>query len=238
VVSTIGGATMTVALNGTFTDPGATANDTCAGVLPVTTIGSVNVNATGTYSLTYTATDPSGNSSASGRIVYVIDESIPTITQQPTGQTNEALTRATFTVSATSPSPFGYQWNHAGVNLANGGRISGSTSAALTISLLTNSDAGSYSVVVTNAYGAVTSSVVTLKFIAQPSAAFNCTLINGTYHFEFTGTPSAGYSVWASSVFSNWVRIGTSSEDSAGHYEFNDPTTANYPMRFYKVQWP
>jgi hypothetical protein len=62
---------MVVYLNGTFVDPGATAIDTCAGSLPVSVSGSVNVNAVGTYTLTYGATDPSGNTCAATRTVYV-----------------------------------------------------------------------------------------------------------------------------------------------------------------------
>ena len=55
-----------------FTDPGATAYDTCAGVLPVGTNGSVNVNVLGTYVISYIAADPSGNSATNSRTVNVL----------------------------------------------------------------------------------------------------------------------------------------------------------------------
>uniref|UniRef100_UPI004056A8AD immunoglobulin-like domain-containing protein n=1 Tax=Roseivirga sp. TaxID=1964215 RepID=UPI004056A8AD len=72
----------TVTLNGdqvvqvvtgsTFTDAGATASDNCSAT--VETTGSVNVNAAGSYTLTYKAIDGSGNESAEiTRTVNVID---------------------------------------------------------------------------------------------------------------------------------------------------------------------
>ena len=53
--------------------PGATASDTCAGSLAVTTNSTVNANAVGVYTNQYTATDPSGNSATNTRTVYVVD---------------------------------------------------------------------------------------------------------------------------------------------------------------------
>lgn len=75
VVTLNGSSSMTVTLNGTFTDPGATANDNEDG-----TISSVSsdassthpdVNHTGTYTVTYTATDAAGNSGTATRTVIV-----------------------------------------------------------------------------------------------------------------------------------------------------------------------
>ena len=55
-------------------DPGATANDACAGSLAVTTNSTVNPNAVGVYTIKYSATDPSGNSATNTRTVYVVDK--------------------------------------------------------------------------------------------------------------------------------------------------------------------
>src|SRR5207248_5683798 len=64
----------------TFSDPGATALDLCAGALTVTTNGSVNPNVTGVYILQYVATDPSGNSATNTRTVNVVDTTPPQLT--------------------------------------------------------------------------------------------------------------------------------------------------------------
>ena len=68
-----------VELGSAFTDPGATANDICAGAVPVTVSGTVNTNAVGTNTLTYTANDGNGNTNTATRTVIVRDTTPPTI---------------------------------------------------------------------------------------------------------------------------------------------------------------
>jgi len=81
----------------------------------------------------------------------------PSITQQPTGQNILSGDAAMFTVAATSPTgggPLSYQWRKNGVNLSNGGTISGATTTTLTISPTALSDNGSaFDCVVTNTCG-------------------------------------------------------------------------------------
>ncbi len=72
VITLNGLASTNVALDSVFTDPGASACDTCAGAVPVTVSGVVNTGAAGTYTLNYVATDPSGNSSTNTRTVNVL----------------------------------------------------------------------------------------------------------------------------------------------------------------------
>jgi Bacterial surface protein, Ig-like domain/NHL repeat len=72
---------MTVECHTSFTDPGATATDSCAGSFAATASGTVDVNTPGTYTITYTATDPSGNPAApQARTVNVVDTTAPVIT--------------------------------------------------------------------------------------------------------------------------------------------------------------
>jgi hypothetical protein len=69
-----------------FTDPGATASDSCDSSVPVSVSGVVNANAVGTYTLTYNASDDSGNAAVTRtRTVNVVDTTAPTITTN--GQT-------------------------------------------------------------------------------------------------------------------------------------------------------
>jgi autotransporter-associated beta strand protein len=80
-VITLNGANpLTVECHGSFTDPGATANDACSGVVPVRVSGTVNTTATGTYYLTYTADDGNGNTNSAVRTVNVVDTTPPVIT--------------------------------------------------------------------------------------------------------------------------------------------------------------
>jgi choice-of-anchor A domain-containing protein len=102
VVTVVDRGAPTVALNGpanqalectaggTYTDPGATANDLCEGSKPATRTGSVAVGTPGTYSLSYVAADSAGNTSAPvTRTVTVSDTLAPTLTLN--GLANVAL---------------------------------------------------------------------------------------------------------------------------------------------------
>jgi|GEM_PF-905663 len=80
VITLTGANPLTVECHGTFVDPGATANDACAGSVPVTASGSVNANTAGTYTITYSASDPSGNTVTATRTVNVVDTTPPSIT--------------------------------------------------------------------------------------------------------------------------------------------------------------
>ena len=79
VIALNGNNPMTVELGGTFTDPGAIAVDTCAGVVPVTISGTVNVNVAATNRLIYTADDGNGHTNSAMRSVIVRDTTPPTI---------------------------------------------------------------------------------------------------------------------------------------------------------------
>ncbi len=166
-VVTLNGSSTTNLLQGTpFVDPGATASDTCAGSLPVTTNGSVNVNTSGTnYHLFYVATDPSGNSATNTRTVVVLSTNgPPVIAQQPSNQVVQCTSSAIFSVIAHGGAmPLHYQWYDGATLLSNGpGNISGATSANLTLSDTLLSQAGSYTVIITNTQGSITSQVATL----------------------------------------------------------------------------
>ncbi len=80
----------------------------------------------------------------------------PSISQQPASQTVSVGSTVTFSVSASgSPAPT-FQWRKGGSNIA------GATSASFTIGSVSSSDAASYSVVVKNSVGTVTSNGATL----------------------------------------------------------------------------
>ena len=83
----------------------------------------------------------------------------PAITTQPASQSVTAGSNVTFSVAA-SGNPTGYQWSFAGT------AISGATSATLALNSVQAGNAGSYSVVVSNAFGSVTSSAATLTVMA------------------------------------------------------------------------
>jgi hypothetical protein len=81
----------------------------------------------------------------------------PLIVTQPLPLTCEQGTSASFTVVHSGTAPFSYQWRKGGVN------IPGATSQTLSLPYVLLSDAGAYSVLVSNAAGFAISNSVTLN---------------------------------------------------------------------------
>ncbi len=101
--------------------------------------------------------DTNGNGGVSGvgtaaTVNYPAGSMPPSITSQPSGQTLTTGAKATFTVAATGTPTLAYQWRK------NGNALSGATSASYVITTTASTDAGTYSVVVTNGAGNATSS--------------------------------------------------------------------------------
>jgi len=82
IITLTGNATLTVNMGTTYTDAGATATDETAPANPtVTTSGSVNTAAPGSYVLSYDAVDTAGNDALTvTRTVTVVDATAPVIT--------------------------------------------------------------------------------------------------------------------------------------------------------------
>jgi hypothetical protein len=134
----------------------------------------------------------------------------PGISGQPLSQTVGAGTTNFLTVGATGTAPLSYQWQFNGINLTNGGNISGVTTNTLKISGVTTNNGGGYSVIVTNAGGSVTSSnailtvIVSLIITNQPvagltnqvgyTATFSVVAVGQiplSYHWWFNGSSLA-----------------------------------------------
>ena len=79
VVTVTGDNPVTVELGSSYTDAGATASDISGDVTVVTT-GAVDTNTIGSYTLTYTSTDSSGNAGTAARTVNVVDTTAPVFT--------------------------------------------------------------------------------------------------------------------------------------------------------------
>ena len=157
----------------------------------------VQTNDAGAYQLVVT-----NNYGAATSAVAVLSVQLPVaITNQPANQLVLAGSNATFTVGATGFMPPGYLWYSNGVALTNGGRISGASSATLTIAGVQTNDSGAgYQVIVTNLYGSATSSLATLtvyarvQITAQPSS--QAVLLGSNATFTITAVGSVSGCQW------------------------------------------
>jgi uncharacterized repeat protein (TIGR03803 family) len=128
--------------------------------------------------------------------VFALSLLPPVITTQPVSQTNYAGSAVMFTVIAATQLSASYQWQKNCTNLVDGGNISGSATNTLTITGILDSDAASYSVIVSNSYGIVTSSNATLTVIdppvitAQPKNVLVLPGTNVTFGVSLTGSAS------------------------------------------------
>jgi pectate lyase len=119
----------------------------------------VQADAAGSY--TVTVTNAVGSVTSSPAVLTVITP--PTITTQPASQTVNAGQPATFSVAASGTEPFNYQWQK------NGADIAGANGPSLPVVNAQDGDAGTYTVVVSNAAGSATSSGAALTVITPPT---------------------------------------------------------------------
>lgn len=98
------------------------------------------------------------------------DDPTVTIGQQPMDAVVAPGQNVSFTVTAAGVAPLGYQWFKNGAPLGNGGAIAGANTTTLNLTGVSLGDAGSYSIVVSNAVGAtVTSRAAVLQVKAAPN---------------------------------------------------------------------
>lgn len=86
----------------------------------------------------------------------------PSITTQPVSQSVTPGATVTFRVTATGTAPLSYQWRFKGTN------VSGATTSSYTRSNVQSTNAGNYSVVISNSVGSVTSANAALFINAPP----------------------------------------------------------------------
>ena len=89
----------------------------------------------------------------------------PVISTQPVGETRAAGSSIVLYVVADGTPPLSYQWRKDEVPLADGGVVSDATTPNLTLTGVLHADGGDYTVVISNAYGMLTSEVATVTVV-------------------------------------------------------------------------
>jgi hypothetical protein len=147
----------------------------------------------------------------------------PTITMPPLSQTAESGSTICLAVQASGDSILTYLWFCNGTNL-----ISCGANGLLELTDVQFSHSGTYTVVVTNVFGAVTSAPVMLNVIApiprRPVPAIQLTGDLGSdLHVEYTDTLG---------LAANWLPLGTVTLTNTSQFSY-DTTEPLPPQRFY-----
>lgn len=100
--------------------------------------------------------------------------SSPSISTQPTNQTECLGNSVTFNVTAAGTAPLSYQWKF------NGSNISGATNTSYNIASISSGDAGDYTCYVTNACGNVTTNTVSLSITPATAITTQPISLNAT----------------------------------------------------------
>ncbi len=161
----------------------------------------------------------------------------PTITNQPATQSFYVGQSATFTAAASGTAPLSYQWRF---NTSNS--PANLTNSSLTLTNLQTTNAGNYTLVVTNSYGADTSAVAVLTVVLPPK--FNN--VSGTNGGNFIvngsgGLPGSNYIVLASTNVAlpsaQWTRSATNHFNTAGNFTLTNTPGTNQ-QSYFQLQLP
>ena len=137
------------------------------------------------------------------------------ITTQPVSLLKAKGQAASFSI-ATGSGTFSYQWMKDGINLSDGGRLSGTKTATLNISAGQGIDVGGYAVSVTGACATTTSQTATLRLNAPPVAGragnLNFPALTDSY-VQIAKDPV--FSAFPALTVEAWVKISS----AAGRYD-------------------
>jgi hypothetical protein len=150
----------------------------------------------------------------------------PSITTQPASQEVGAHATVTFTVVATGEPVLSYQWWKDGVVLG------GETNASLVIASVEDADQGLYSVVVTNAYGTITSDEAELIVDTLPTITLPPQNAAGEYHQALTLQVTAVGDADVPLVY-QWKKDGTNIGTNSASYTMPDLSTSD--LGYYTV---
>lgn len=152
----------------------------------------------------------------------------PVITSQPASRTNHAGTTAEFSVGADGTG-LSFWW------LKNAAAVSQATNPTLVLPAVTASDAGVYSAIVSNSYGALTSSVAGLM-VAAPLVINSLRVSNGVASVSWNAIPGNSYSLQNKGALgqTNWNEPGPVLQ-ATGNTATASESAISSTQRFYRV---
>jgi uncharacterized repeat protein (TIGR03803 family) len=181
-------------------------------------------------------TTTAGGPYGKGTIFRISITSPPEITAEPSNQVVFAGSHAQFSVGVFGASPLTYQWMKNGGALSDNARVSGSASRILTVNNVTDADAGTFTVTVSDALGTVTSSGATLTVLSGPPVIQTVTQTDGSLSFTWNAVSGVAYQVQTTTDLQNgqWVNVDSIINAT------NDTLIASYAVesasaQFYRI---
>jgi hypothetical protein len=168
-------------------------------------ISNADAAAQGTYDVL--VTDAAGATTSQDAVLTVVPVP-PSIQIQPASQTVVAGGTAVFTVTATGTAPLTYQWFYGATSLSNDVFYNGTMTSVLTVPNVQASEAGSYSVVVSNAAGSATSQAAMLALATSSFLAYTNAGAIYTQNFDSLPDPGAITANTANPVTINGITYG------------------------------
>ncbi len=141
---------------------------------------------------------------------------MPEITIPPTNQTVGEGDTVVFPITATGTLPLHYQWQFNGTDIAEKSPFSGTKTNTLVLLNAQTTNAGTYSIIVTNAFGAVTDSV-TLTVLTFPPEITNAPPQFQTNGLKTTFALTVGVSGSPLLVY-QWQHAGTNLTSKSKNY--------------------
>jgi len=193
------------------------------------TLNNVQATDAGQYSVVV-SNDAGSAESFPAMLTVNITLTPPMIAGQPQDQTTIIGGLASFSVLAISTEPLTYQW------LKNGFNIPGETSSTLTLNNVQTTDAGQYSVVVSNTDGPVTSNPANLQILIAIAPIFENLMWSQTTGFSMAlrGQSQTAYRIQMSTNLINWLDL-TNFTASGVMTQILDPDASNAQQRFYRA---
>ncbi len=157
----------------------------------------------------------------------------PVITAQPQSQSVAPSNNVTFTVIASGTGNLFYQWYRNTNSL-----IVGATNSTFTLNNVSATNAGTYSVIVTNTSGSVTSALAVLTVssgsYARPQLS-GANFFGGNFTLTINGDSGPDYIVQSSTNLLSWQSLFTN-HLPVPPFTWSDSNAASYPRQFYRIQ--
>ena len=186
------------------------------------TIASTTTNSAGSYRAV--CANSSGSVTSTIATLTVLDP--PGIITPPQSHTVSNGETAIFEISTTGIPPPTYQWR------LNGSPVESATGSSLTISNAQPSDAGDYSVLLSNSVSTVVSASAHLTVLFAPALS-NAQMEQGYGAFDITGPANVKVVILASPDLTGWEPIWTNSTQT-GVWRFQDTNSPPSAARFYR----